>query len=239
MKLILILFSCNLFLGFNCTLYAQDTIFLKNPSFEDTPRKGGEFNPPIKEWHDCGSINFPGQSPPDIHSGKSNFWDVTKSPENGDTYISFVTRYSDTYESVSQLLDQPFEAGKCYQISAYVALSETYNSATQRSPMVPVKKGESGIPGYPNGKTLATENFSNPIELLIWAGDKYCSRKQLLVHSGPIDNYDWKQITLELRPKEDYQYITIGGFYVYGYTAPYNGHILVDNLSPIVEVECK
>jgi len=48
--------------------YTQlDTIRLRNPSFEDTPRRGGDTRNVIKDWFDCGRINFPMESPPDIH----------------------------------------------------------------------------------------------------------------------------------------------------------------------------
>ena len=40
--------------------YTQlDTIRLRNPSFEDTPRRGGDTRNVIKDWFDCGRINFP------------------------------------------------------------------------------------------------------------------------------------------------------------------------------------
>ena len=213
-------------------LDAQDTIYLRNPSFEDIPRKGNEFsNLPIKDWKDCGIINFPGESPPDIHPVKDHAWDVSKEARDGATYVGLVTRYTNTYESVSQLLSKPVEAGKCYSISVYLALSENYNSPTPRS--------SSGYNPYGKNPTVKTENFSNPVELLVWGGHDYCKRVQLLVHSGAISNHEWKYYSLEIAPEESFEYITIGAFFVFGYTEPYNGHILVDGLSPIVEIECR
>jgi len=203
-------------------LFSQDTIYLKNPSFEDVPHAGGQFTAAIKDWQDCGSINFPGQTPPDIHPAPNHVWEVTKQAHDGKTYLGMVTRYSDTYESISQALSKPVEAGKCYTLSGYLALSGAYKSPTQRS--------------YPS---TTLEDFSHPVELLVWGGKDYCKRDQLLVHSGSVSNQDWKLFTLEFSPKETYQYITIGAFFEYGYTKPYNGHILVDGLSPIIETGCK
>jgi hypothetical protein len=233
MKKLFSLLSFNLIFLFTLALNAQDTIYLLNASFEDAPRKGSEYYNPIKHWSDCGIKNFPGESPPDIHPVKDNAWDVSKEARDGATYLGMVTRYTNTYESVSQLLGKPIEAGKCYSISVYLALSEQYNSPTPRSSMDLKSYGRNQTP------KMTTENFSNPVELLIWGGHDYCQRVQLLVHSGAINNHDWKYYSLEISPEESFEYITIGAFFVFGYTEPYNGHILVDGLSPIIEIECK
>jgi len=232
MKQLLSLLPCVFSFLFNLVLNAQDTIYLANPSFEDIPRKGSQFSIPIRGWTDCGIINFRGESPPDIHPVKGNAWDVSKEACNGKTYLSLVTRYTNTYESVSQLLSTPIEAGKCYRISACLALSEQYNSPTPRS--------SNAYQAYNRNQPVTmTENFSNPVELLVWGGHEYCQRVQLFVHSGAISNHEWKYYSLEIAPEESFEYITIGAFFVFGYTEPYNGHILVDGLSPIVEIECK
>ena len=216
-----------------CYSYSQDTIYLRNPSFEDTPRKGDIDLPSIKGWRDCGLSDFPGQSPPDIHPLRTNAWGVTNKAYDGKTYIGFVTRYSDTFEFVSQELAQPIMAGKCYTISVFLALSKTYNSGTQRSQRVEWSSGNS------YGTTFTTENFSNPVELFIWGGDNFCRRHQLLAHSGPVANHEWTLFTFEFSPKKTYTYISIGAYYQQGYTEPYNGHVLVDALSPIIEINCK
>lgn len=211
----------------------QDTIYLKNPSFEDQPRIGSAFSKPITDWNDCGLENFPDESPPDIFSARIRGWGVKIKPYDGKSYLSLVTRYSDTYESISQLLDKPIEAGKCYRITAYLALSEIYESGTERSPLIEFKDGNI------SGTRKANENFSNPVELFIWGGDNYCRKRKLLASSGAVSNNDWTLFTFEFTSKEIYTYITIGAFFKHGYTEPYNGHVLVDNLSPIIEIECK
>ncbi|MBK9742314.1 MAG: hypothetical protein IPO94_04835 [Saprospiraceae bacterium] len=63
-----------LLLSVNITLISaqSDTIRLKNPSFEDTPKRGGEAMDGISGWFDCGKINFPMESPPDIHP--NGYW---------------------------------------------------------------------------------------------------------------------------------------------------------------------
>ncbi|MGB4849175.1 MAG: hypothetical protein WBP41_14725 [Saprospiraceae bacterium] len=211
----------------------QDTIYLRNPSFEDKPRSGSVYSSPIKDWTDCGLTNFPDESPPDIFSSRVSYWGVSLNPYDGKTYLSVVTRYNDSYESISQSLSKPLDTGKCYRLTAFLALSEKYESGTLRMPLVEFHEGNR------YGTRTATENFSNPVELFVWGGDASCRTHQLLVRSGPVSNHDWAQYELEFSPKETYQYITIGAFFEKGYTEPYNGHVLVDNLSPIFEIECK
>ena len=233
-------------------VFGQDTIYLNNPSFEDKPRRGLQFSPPIIGWTDCGQINFYGQSPPDIHPTPDSAWQVNMAAEDGLTYIGLVTRYDGTYESVSQHLSSPLKAGKCYKLSGYFTLSENYMSPTPRSRSSTVytkgKKEKEVSPSYwlthddesmtITQKPLELENFVHPVELLLWGGYADCKRNQLYVHSGPVKDHTWIPFTLEFSPIGDHDYITLGAFFEFGYSEPYNGHLLLDGLSPIIEIEC-
>ena len=202
------------------SLHSQDTIYLKNPSFEDMPRKGGMYSTFIMGWKDCGLQSFPGESPPDIHPvPEKSAWGVTMEPFDGHTYLGLVIRYNDTYESVSQELSRPLEEGKCYLFSALLAKSKIYKSGTRRS------RGE-------------LENFAHPAILKIWGGDDFSSRGELLAETVPVDNNQWMIFDFNLSPDKNWTAITIEAFYDKATLQPYNGNIMVDNLSPIVEVEC-
>lgn len=198
---------------------AQGVITLQNPSFEDMPRKGGEFSAPIKGWHDCGLTKFPGESPPDIHPVPANAWEVSKDAYDGATYLGMVTRYNDTWESLSQALSAPVQAGTCYSFSAFICQSEQYKSGTERSREV-------------------LENFVRPAVLLIWGGNFFCEKSELLGESPAVTNSDWKLYKFLLRPQRTYKYITIEAFYKTPILEAYNGHILVDAMSDIVPVPC-
>jgi len=233
-------------------LLAQDTIYLKNSSFEDKPRRGEQFSQPITGWTDCGQINFSEVSPPDIHPTLDSAWQVNMSAQDGLTYIGLVTRYDGTYESVSQHLSKPLKAGKCYKLSGYFALSETYKSATPRSsnPVIITKGKKKKEVSWSywlthddekmniTQKPAELENFAQPVELLLWGGYADCKRNQLYVHSGPVKDHTWTPFTLEFSPIGNHDYITLGAFYIYNYSAPYNGHLLLDGLSPIIEISC-
>jgi len=198
---------------------AQEVVRLQNPSFEDVPRKGGEFSAPIKAWHDCGLSKFPGESPPDIHPVPSNAWEVSKDAYDGQTYLGMVVRYNDTYESLSQALSSAIEGGVCYNFSAYLARSEQYKSGTSRS-------------------KYELENFVKPAVLQIWGGNSFCDKAELLGESPAVMNSDWKLYKFLFQPQRNYTYITIEAFYKTPILEAYNGHVLVDGLSEIVPTDC-
>src|SRR4030095_11074801 len=186
--------SLLLFSFFLHVITAQEVIRLQNPSFEDVPRKGGEFSAPIKGWHDCGLAKFPGESPPDIHPVPANAWEVSKDAFDGQTYLGMVVRYNDTYESLSQALTSPIEGGVCYNFSAFLARSEQYKSGTSRS------RNE-------------LENFVKPAVLQIWGGNSFCDKAELLGESPAVMNSDWKLYKFLFQPQRNYAYITIEAFY--------------------------
>lgn len=212
------LFSLAAFFSFSLCP-AQEVITLQNPSFEDFPRKGGQPPIPIKGWHDCGLSKFPSESPPDIHPVPAHAWDVSKEPYDGETFLGMVTRYNDTYESLSQLLTTPIQGGVCYSFTAFIAKSELYKSATNRNPDLP-------------------ENFVRPAVLLIWGGNSFCDKGELLGESPAVTNSEWKQYKFLFQPKRTHQYITIEVFYKTPILEAYNGHILIDAFSEIKPTDC-
>ena len=214
-----IYFSLLLSWSFVPQSFAQEVIKLQNPSFEDMPRKGGEFSAPIKGWHDCGLSKFPGETPPDIHPVPSKAWEVAKVPYDGNTFLGMVTRYNDSWESLSQALSSPIQAGKCYTFSAFISRSEQYKSGTARSRDVP-------------------ENFVRPAVMLIWGGDFFCEKGELLGESPAVSNTEWKQYKFTFHPRKTHKYITIEAFYKTPILEAYNGHVLVDALSDIVQIDC-
>lgn len=201
------------------TLFAYgqaDTIKLNKASFEQEPFAGGD-GVSIRGWFDCGVINFPGETPPDIHP--VNFWGNTKHAQHGGTYLGMVTRDNDTYESVSQKLSSKLIGGECYEFSVYLSRSERYISATRQSKQI--------------------ENYTTPVVLRIWGGFGYCDTRELLGESAPVDHSPWKRYDFKFTPTMDVSSFTIEAFYKVPVLFPYNGHVLVDNMSPIVKVPCE
>ena len=202
---------------------AQEKIKLQNPSFEDMPRKGVPGMPSISGWHDCGLSKFPGESPPDIHPVKNNAWDVALDAYDGNTYLGMVTRANDTYESLSQALATPIEGGTCYSFSTFLVRSDQYRSATSKT----MRMGIDSL-----------ENFTRPAVFLIWGGNYFCDKAELLGESPPVSNDTWKKYQFTFQPQQTHRYITIEAFYKTPILEAYNGHVLVDGMSAIEPIDC-
>jgi len=212
-------------LFFSVLAFSQDnSISLMNPSFEDDPQKGGDnYRLNLKGWRDCGEKNFPYETPPDIHP--QDYWENRKQPSHGDTYLGMVVRDNDSWESVAQLLASPLEAEKCYSLSIDLSQSKSYVSKSRL--MMQYQNSSEDL------------NYTTPTVLRIWGGNSVCETRQLLGESAPINHSEWKTYNFKLKPAFNFKYITLEAFYKTPVLFPYNGHILVDNCSDIVEISCE
>ena len=207
-----------LLFSFGETLAQGNPIELSNPSFEDFPRPGQQ----PRGWYDCGNVNFPLETPPDVHpmddaSGQSSFG-VKKKAFHGDTYLGMVVRENDSYESVAQRLKKPLEPGKCYSFSIYVATSEIYKSQIRGS------------------KEFV--DFTTPIKLSIKGGAGFCDNAVTLAETKLISHSDWREYTFKFEPKRKVRYIVFQARYQTPTFSPPNGNILLDNASAIQPIPC-
>ncbi len=186
----------------------DEPILLANPSFEDMPLAS---RPPAG-WYDCG---FPEESPPDTQPGA---FEVTTPPYDGQSYLGMVVRDNDTWEMVSQRLSRPLEPGKCYEFTLYMARSLIYVSQSRVSNQ--------------------QANYTTPAKLRIWGGAGYCNKAELLAESNLVINERWLQYNFRFEPKQYHTFIVLEAYYKTPTLFPYNGHILIDNASPIYPVPC-
>lgn len=205
-----------------------EIIRLKNPSFEGLPHAGGQSNGfnfhqrvtpfgAIPAWTDCGHV---GETPPDLHTDTSSFFEVNRFPQDGTTFLGMVVRYNDTWERVSQRLAHPLSKDKCYKLSIYLSKDRNYRSGTKRA--AKDKK----------------ELFTKPCVLRINGGDGFCSSKQVMSESVPIVHEDWRRYEFILQPSQDWSHIELEAFYETPVLFPYNGNLLLDNISAIEEIKC-
>ncbi|MEM9888257.1 MAG: hypothetical protein AAF849_20350, partial [Bacteroidota bacterium] len=193
-------------------LQAQQSIELKNPSFESFPRHG--YTP--KGWYDCG---FENETPPDVHpSMAGGEFKVTQPSQHQQTYLGMVVRDNETWESVSQRLIQPLQKGKCYNFSIYLSRSLIYKSVSR--------------------VTEEDANYATPCKLRIWAGNAYCDKAFLLAESKEVINTRWLKRTFKFEPDADYYHIQLEAFYETPMLSAYNGNILLDNASTITMIPC-
>ena len=131
-------------------------ILLVNPSFEDVPRSSST----PSGWYDCGQMK---DSPPDVQPGS---WEVTTPPKHGSSYMGLVVRDNETWESVGQRLSRPLEINQCYELSMDLSKAPKYLS---KSPL-----------------STDVVDFAKPACILIWAGNAYCDKGELLAWSTII-----------------------------------------------------
>ncbi len=191
---------------------AQDTIKWKNPSFEDIPSRSRT----PKHWDNCGFTN---ETPPDTQPGA---FGVFKKADDGKTYLSLVTRDNDTYEAVGQMLNSPLKAGKTYAFTIKLFCSDILMSV---SPI-----------------TNKKENFDKPVYLKVWgAKEENKEAKLLYVSDSVISNRDWLLYEIKFKPMENVEYIifeaALSKKKQHLYQLAFNGNIMLDNLSPIIELE--
>jgi outer membrane protein OmpA-like peptidoglycan-associated protein len=180
-------------------------IKLDNPSFEGLPSSG--IAP--QGWFDCG---FAGESPVDVQPNGG--FQVTKNAAHGSTYLGMVTRDNNTWEAVGQRLKSPLIKGTVYTFSVSACRSESYLSQSRI--------------------TAKEVNYTQPIILRIWAGAGYCSKEDMLAETELVSNTTWQKYNFKFTPKSNYAYLTIECFYKVPTLFPYNGNLLLDNLSDIV-----
>jgi outer membrane protein OmpA-like peptidoglycan-associated protein len=202
-------------------IYSQgQVIHLTNPSFESIPKPGGKKFFFLPGWYDCAPYYFYNETPPDIHGENTGFFDVNRIPQDGNTFLGMVTRGKrETWEMVTQQLPEPMLKGKCYEFSIHLAKSNNYYSGVDPKDTIP-------------------KNFNTPVKLRIWGSNMRCKKTQLLAQSETIKNQEWEKYTFRFKPNRNYFYIMFEAFYKTPVLVPYNGNILLDNASDIVEIPC-
>ncbi len=187
-------------------LPAQATLSLKNPSFEG--EAGGGRTP--DQWEDCGFLE---ESPPDVHP--CGQFGVTQQAADGQSFLGLVARDNDSWECVGQQLQEPLQADSCYQLILQACRSEKYESFSQAS-------------GQP-------ADFNTPLLLRLWAGFKDKNREgfELLTETPAIAHTDWREYSLSFSPGRNYDYLYLEAYYDKSRPGPYNGNVLVDDLSAL------
>ena len=203
-------FFCFLFLFFfGKDTFAQDTISLRNPSF-DLGRATANAIP--KGWKYCGGKH---ETPPDVHSAKTRHYGVDHAPYQGRNFVGLVVRSNFTRESIYQKLKQPIQKGKTYHLELYAAMADTFKSL--------------------DAVTMKEAWFTQPAIIRIWGIGEECRTKELLFESEPIDHINWKKIEIEFTPEMEHHRIMFEAFFDKMIDDPYNGNVLLDEISDIVE----
>ena len=209
MKHFPILLSFLIIFCFGQNVFAQDTLLLQNPSFDLGPATA---NAIPKGWKYCGGKS---ETPPDTHSAKTRHYGVDHAPYQGRHFVGLVVRSNFSRESIYQKLSQPIQKGKTYHLELFAAMSDTFKSTDAR--------------------TMKKAMFTQPAIIRIWGIGKGCETKELLYESEPIDHINWKKIEIEFTPEMEHQRIMFEAFFDKMIDDPYNGNVLLDEISAIIE----
>jgi len=204
---VLKLFKILFILLLSTSLNAQIPIEFKNPSFEGKPTVGSvKVDTYLKEWIDCGHLEFPDESSFDIQPG---FFEVEIKTLEGESFVGLVTRENGSYESLCQELDVYLIQDSIYQFSIYLAKSEEYKSIT------PASIKASNDQPYRNGKNeIELMSFAGNTILRVWGGTNKCSKEVLLFNSEEIDHDEWRQYDIEfIAPSNDIKFLSFEAYY--------------------------
>jgi len=161
-------------------------------------------------WVDMGE-EF--ESPPDIQPGS---FSVRKPALHGNYYVGMVVRDNNTFESIGQTLSGKLLKDSLYSFSAALARSDLYISLSRL--------------------TGQQTSFSDACVLQVIGINTQNRQSELLAETTPVQHTDWKNYRFELQPQMgDYDYLQLKVFFVVGTNTAYNGNILIDNLSPIIQ----
>lgn len=158
------------------------------------------------------------ESPPDIHPVKNGLFKVNTSPQEGSSYVGLVAREDGTTESLGQSLTNSIKKGQCYQLSIWLSKSD-HLTAIQR-------------------RTRKMVDFNKPMVLKVWGGVSPCGKKSLLAVSPPIDHPDWQEYVFRFQSDESLNWVSFEASYSHSNMEAYNGHLLLDNASAIIPINC-
>ena len=111
---------------------------------------------------------------------------------------------------------------RCYEFKIDLRHASDFNSGVRRS------KNRTSYKEY---------SFGNPICLNIGLSNESCDISQDIFASDPISNTEWASYSISFKPDRDYDHIYMKATYCEE-ESPYNGNIMIDNISNFREVEC-
>lgn len=186
----------------------QQVINLRNPSFEmDKPACCVE----PAHWTNLGD-EF--ESPTDIQPGQ---FGVNIRAQNGERYVSMVVRDNNTVEGIGQKLAYFLEKDSTYAFSVWLARPARFESLSRL--------------------TQQPANYVKACVLQVRGTNTETGAAEILAESVPVTHTTWELYEFKLKPsRESFNRLDLVANYEAGVAEPYNGGLLVDNLSAITQI---
>ena len=196
-------FFCSLTILLTLPSAAQN--MLRNGSFEDGMVSMSRVP---NHWINGSGVQ---ESPPDLHSAASEFFNVLHLPADGQKYVGMVSRDNFTFESIGQRLRRPLEPGHTYELRLWVSHSETMESTSRRT-----KQPAPYVTPIPFDVFVSNRTVGSPYELIY--------------RSEPVAHTDWIEYKIEFEVEDSYKFIRIGAGMDPSVRGPVNGNVLIDGL---------
>lgn len=164
-------------------------------------------------WRDCGWEIYPDETPPDIMLNFRKIYDERIETEFGTCYVGLVVRENSSKESICQRLPKIMKNGKAYLLTIYMCNSLYFNANSRT-------RGE-------------IADFSKPACLVLYGSNDDGDFE--LLRTGPINHHTWKKYTLLIQPQKDFHTIILEADFE-DEIFTYNGHLFLDNISDLEEV---
>lgn len=199
--------ALSLFFLSGLTANVDSQNLLSNGSFE-VGSPGASMLP--KGWYSCGTRGY---TPPDLHNTNSKelIFNVSTKAQDGTQFVSLVVRKDLSIECLGQELNIPLIKDSTYRLDIHLNYSETFESRTKI-----------------NSNNASTFDLSADLE--VYGLTKTGIRVLLDVYED-IDHTYWKRYQTTFKAKENYSALEIKSYFRFDQLLPYNGHILIDNLS--------
>ena len=158
-------------------------------------------------WTDCGDAR---ELAFPVFDNSGRQFGVTAKAFEGDYFVGLVVRKNGTTEGMSQYLDKQLLAGKIYQFSVLL-----------RAPKVFTNQGI---------------DFAHPVIFEVYGGSDACTTDELLAFTEAVTEKEWMQFDFVLEPTDDFDWLSLRVGFLDN-RAPYNGSVLLDYVSDIIEIE--
>lgn len=199
-------------LFFGCIIYltsisAQQVVLLNNGSFE---RDGAAFNSKVPMgWE----LLAGSETPPDLLPNEESRVE-TLAPE-GKYYLGLLVRSNRTTEAIGQRLNGTLYKDTVYQLRFMAARSPQYYAQERIS--------------------QRDVNFDMPVIIRVYGGAQTGVAPELLAETPAVGHYEFKDYLVSFKPKANCNYLVFQAYYDARFSKPYNGHVLIDDISDIVQ----
>lgn len=154
---------------------------------------------------------------PRLISNSNQRHNINKFAWEGKSFIGLTTQDDGSRQIMSVELAREMKANTCYEMTVWLAKSSVYD--------------------YYDHALSSGVDHTHPVRLKIYGGDRVCRPTESLASSPVVEHESWTAYTFYFKPTQKISVLSFRADYESGYN-PYNGHILLDDISMIEKINC-